>query len=99
MDKYDPEKLRTDFVNPLAKLASDLTTIAKDLENAYKSGNAKRDYLPLNDGGDTKGPLFYLKQLQHWVEFEVQRKLDMAKKGALAYREKELKFRSERKPD
>ena len=86
MDKYTPDKLRREFLEPLTELVAQLTQDVRKLENAIASGDLPRDYLPLNHIQATA----CVARLRRFRREEVSAKLEAAIEGSLRYREAEL---------
>jgi hypothetical protein len=95
MDKFTPEKLRTEIISPLALLATELASEAQRLEEAYAKKRISLPWLPLNEGGAMRA----LATLRKFLRDEVKSKREDAEEGTLRYREAELKFRKQSKVD
>lgn len=86
MDNYNAERLKQDFIEPLAELVSLLASDVKRLEQAIKSGQLPRDYLPLNHIQAQDA----VARLKRFRREEVNAKLEAALEGSLRFREAEL---------
>lgn len=95
MDKFTPEKLRSEIISPLLLLAKELMGEAKKLEDAYAKKRISYTWLPLNEGGAMRA----IKLLKKFLRDEVKSKREDAEEGTLRYRETELKFRKQPKAD
>jgi hypothetical protein len=95
MDKFTPEKLRSEIISPLSLLAKELMGEAKKLEDAYAKKRITCPWLPLNEGGALRA----IKLLKKFLRDEVRSKREDAEEGTLRYRETELKFRKQPKAD
>ncbi len=86
MDRYNSERIKRDFIEPLAELVGLLTNDVKRLESSAKSGALARDYLPLNH----IQALAAVARLKRFRREEVSAKLEAALEGSLRFREAEL---------
>ena len=86
MDRYSAERLKQDFIEPLAELVTLLTGDVKRLEQAIKAGSLPRDYLPINHIQAQAA----VARLKRFRREEVNAKLEAALEGSLRFREEEL---------
>lgn len=86
MEPYTADKLRIEFIEPLAELVVQLMADARKLENAVAAGDLPRDYLPLNHLQATA----CVSRLRRFRREEVHAKLEAAIEGSLRFRESEL---------
>lgn len=91
-EKFTPDKIRSDLVQPLRKLADDFEKAAAELEESFDQRRALKSWLPLNVGGKTSGMKAAFAMLRKFLKKEVRFKLDAANDGSLRYREAELKI-------